>query len=295
MLTETNRMKKLLIAFFFIIFSATVSAQLTFPSAGGSPTTVPTYQGGVKGKLYFMLPIVDTTNNRATPYPGALTILPNDTLNKEVIPPIYISNGRFWGRASGGSGGTGVDSVTFPETPTRQVCIWSGGFSQCYAIGGYYDSTGYNHDSTYFYHYSNGAFVDSVWVPYTHVYEGQGVGFRDTTYLGVRAQIFNAEVHYVTPDSLYLVTLNPDGSIKDSIQWVGLGVSTSTTTADSTIVATDGQEDFPYPNVPASAEYFIIFRNGVAIEPIYFTIVGSSIRFIEGMEAGDMIRYKRIK
>lgn len=168
------------------------------------------------------LPVIDTTNNKATPYVGALTILPSDTLNKSVIPPIYITNGRFWGKIAGGGGGTGVDSVTFPEQPTRRICIWSGGFSQCYSIGGYYDSTGYNRDSTYYFHFSNGSFVDSVWVPFTHLYARTGVtGFKDTTYFGVRAQIISAQDHYVTPDSLYYVTLNPDGSIRDSTQWQG--------------------------------------------------------------------------
>ncbi len=181
-------MKKLLIAFFFIVFSFSVSAQLQFPSAGGSPNTVATYQGGVKGKLYFMLPVIDTLNNKATPYTGALTILPNDTLNKEGFPPIYMTNGRFWGRISGG-GSAGVDSLIIRN---GNLCVWSGGISTCYALNKYYDSSALNHDSTYTYHYSSGNFVDSVFNPHIKIYEDINSGFkvRDTLVNSLRAYVF---------------------------------------------------------------------------------------------------------
>lgn len=196
------------------------------------------------------LPVIDTLNNRATPYPGALTILPDDTLNKSVIPPIYISNGVFWGKLAGG-GGVGVDSVTFPETPNRQICIWSGGFSQCYAIGGYYDSTSYNNDSTYYYHFSNGSFVDSVWIPFTKIFVRATVGVTDTTHNGRPAVILSAQDHYVTPDSLYYVTLNPDGSIKDSTQWTGLSIAIDSGRTLVTLTTTTLQSAIRYGRVTA--------------------------------------------
>lgn len=102
-------MKKVLIAIVFILFGVVASAQLQQQSLGGSVTTLSTTQGGLMGKLYFVLPKKDTLDNAATFYPGALTIRPQDTL-LTLYPPIYMSNGHFW--ISVGSAGNGIDSIT---------------------------------------------------------------------------------------------------------------------------------------------------------------------------------------
>ena len=104
--------KKLLLGFFFILFSAIVSAQvLTEQSLGGAPTVVSTTQGGLYGKIYFMLPKKDTLNNAAVRYVGAMTIRPQDTL-LSLYPPIYMSNGHFWNKITSNGTGQGIDSIT---------------------------------------------------------------------------------------------------------------------------------------------------------------------------------------
>jgi hypothetical protein len=109
-------MKKLLVAFFFILCCAGASAQLQQQSMGGSVNTLNTVEGGLLGKLYFVLPKKDTLNNLAKFYPGALTIRPQDTLLTD-YPPIYMSNGRFWISISSGEG-QGIDSITVSEDST---------------------------------------------------------------------------------------------------------------------------------------------------------------------------------
>lgn len=241
-------MKKIAVLIIFL-FSAFLSYGQIPNSATVSNSQTKYQIPNMFATLSAKLPVIDTTDNKATPYAGALTVLPSDTLNKDGIPPIYISNGKWWGKIAGGGGGAGVDSITFPETPNRQICIWSGGFSQCYSIGGYYDSTSYNNDSTYYYHFSNGSFVDSVWNPHTQIFVRYTMGVEDTTHNGFPAVILSAQDHYVTADSLYYVTLNPDGSIKDSTQWYGFSVSSSNsgislvtpTTTTLSLLARDGK------------------------------------------------------
>lgn len=256
-------MKKLLIAFFFILFSIAASAQvLSFPNAGGSSSTVATYQGGVKGKLYFMLPVIDTLNNRATPYTGALTILPNDTLIKSGFPPIYMTNGLFWGRIAGG-GSSGTDSIIIRN---GNLCVWSGGIATCYSLNKYYDSSALNSDSTYTYHYSSGNFVDSVWNPHTHIYvRAATIGAKDTTYNGSKAVILSGQDHYVTPDSSYYVALYPDGKIKDSTTWLGFSVSPPNTGAALIAVNT--------------TTLSTLVRNGRVIAIVTDTITGGRFNF----------------
>lgn len=105
-------MKKLIVSFFFILFSLCVSAQLQQQSLGGSPTTLNTVQGGFWPKLYSVLPKKDTLNNPAVVYVGAETIRPQDTLISST-PPVYMSNGHYWFRegASGGGSGNTLDSI----------------------------------------------------------------------------------------------------------------------------------------------------------------------------------------
>lgn len=96
--------KKILAAFFFTLFSIAAKAQLTQQSLGGSATTLNTVQGGFWPKLYSVLPKKDTLNNAAVRYVGAQTIRPQDTLTSDT-PPIYVSNGHWWYRLGGSSGG----------------------------------------------------------------------------------------------------------------------------------------------------------------------------------------------
>jgi hypothetical protein len=83
---------------------------------GGSPTTLNTVQGGFWPKLYMVIPKLDTVNNPAKFYPGAITIRPQDTLLTD-YPPIYMSNGRFWISISSGAG-QGIDSITVSTDST---------------------------------------------------------------------------------------------------------------------------------------------------------------------------------
>ncbi len=197
--------------------------------------------------LVSKLPVVDTLHNPATPYTGAITILPSDTIIKTGFPPIYMTNGKFWGRIAGG-GSANIDSITIHN---GNLCSWSGGISTCYSLNRYYDSSHLNSDSTFTYHFSNGNFVDSVYNPFTHVYQGQATYFKDTTYNGIRAQIFNSETHYVTADSLFYVTVNGDGTIKDSTQWTGLSIAVDSGSTLITINTTTLQSIVRYGRVNA--------------------------------------------
>lgn len=68
------------------------------------------------------------------------------------------------------------------------------------------------------------------------------------------------------------------------------------TTADSTIVATEGQTTFTFSNVPDNYDDYIIFVWGVAAEPeLAYTADGNDITFASGLSAGDRVRFKRIK
>lgn len=205
--------------------------------------------------LSLRIPIIDTTNNKATPYVGAVTILPQDTVLKSGIPPIYMSNGLFWGKIAG-TGSAGVDSVTFPN---NSMCVWSGGISTCYPLSRYYDSSALNSDSTYTYHFNNGVFLDSIWNPHTRIFPGEGISITDSA---------GGKVFSVTGFSV---------------------------TDTASIVASWGQIDFPFPIVPTSYKDFIIMVNGVKIRAITDFTKSGDVVTIPTIDEGDLVEYIRIK
>lgn len=189
----------------------------------------------LKSKLAFMLPIVDTLNNAATFYPGSMTMRPQDTVGYG-SPRVYISNGRYWSLISngGGGGGSGIDSITSPD---NNLCFWSAGLATCYPLGRYYDSTTLNHDSTYYKHWNNGNFIDSIWIPHDNVYgDGRIVitahpsvlnPLKDSIVISWDSTGFSSGVDsiYVTVDSQFVVKYS-DGHL-DTIPFVGTGGSSS--------------------------------------------------------------------
>jgi hypothetical protein len=73
------------------------------------------------------------------------------------------------------------------------------------------------------------------------------------------------------------------------------GVGGGTTTVTIT-VATAGQTAFTFSSVPASLSDYIIFRNGIAIEPTTdYTTSGNIVTLVTPSTVGDRIRYQRIK
>lgn len=67
------------------------------------------------------------------------------------------------------------------------------------------------------------------------------------------------------------------------------------TTADSTLTATAGQTAFTFVSVPSNYNDYIIFINGMAINQTFFTASSNTITFTTSLNAGDKVRYKRIK
>lgn len=87
-------MKKLatLIAFLFCALAS--FAQFPNNPDASNTQSLFHYKGGITGNLATIITPNDTLNSIATPYFGALTVLPSDAAQD--FPPIYMSNGRFW-------------------------------------------------------------------------------------------------------------------------------------------------------------------------------------------------------
>ena len=100
-------MKQLSLLLFITFFYAFSYAQFPNNASVSNKSTI--YHIPVlKADSALMLPIKDTLNNPATIYAGSQTIRPQDV---GLRPPIvYLSNGIYWGRLSGGGGSSG-DSI----------------------------------------------------------------------------------------------------------------------------------------------------------------------------------------
>lgn len=101
-------MKKILISICLIFWTVFSYSQLT-PVPRGNANQIDAYRGINTGLVGTMLTPNDTTNSPATPYYGALTVLPSDA-GKDTIP-IWMSNGVKWIRFSGGNATTINDTI----------------------------------------------------------------------------------------------------------------------------------------------------------------------------------------
>lgn len=93
-------MKKLSILIAFLTCAIVTYSQLT-PVPRGNATQIDQFRGAVTGLNGTILWPKDTTNHPATPYFGALTVLPSDA-GLDTIP-IWMSNGNHWIRFNSGN------------------------------------------------------------------------------------------------------------------------------------------------------------------------------------------------
>jgi hypothetical protein len=257
-------MKKLTFIVSFLLCAFVSKAQFPNNQSISNTSTIYHIKGAAKGDLSLMFPIVDTLNNPATVYPGAMTIRPQDTIGHAVFP-VYQSNGVYWTKvASNILISTGVDSVTIYF---NQLCQWIAGTPTCYFLQsstfGANDSFHLNFDSTWILHWSNGNLLsDSIFLIHTnlttdnHLNLSPGLGpydrFLEATWLldSVYASPFGSGFNYyryangvidslaagsgggssgldstyISADSLYQIFIYASGRI-DSVQWTGGGSS----------------------------------------------------------------------
>lgn len=164
-------MKKIIFIISFLVCAFISKAQFPNNVSVSNAQTIYHIKGAVKGDVSLMLPVVDTLNNPATPYPGALTIRPQDTIGHAIFS-IYQSNGIYWSKVSSSIFivGLGVDSVTLYN---GELCQWQGGIKTCYFLDpsvGDSDSLALSADSLWIYHYRNGALrSDSIFLLHTYL------------------------------------------------------------------------------------------------------------------------------
>jgi hypothetical protein len=84
--------------------------------------------------------------------------------------------------------------------------------------------------------------------------------------------------------------------LDDTAAAIRADIPLSTTTTVTVTVATAGQTAFTFSSVPAALSDYMIFRNGVAIEPTTdYTTSGNIVTLVLPSTVGDRIRYQRIK
>lgn len=97
-------MKKVALLISFSLCAFFSFAQFPNNAEASNEKTLFHYKGALIGDKSIMLPVLDTLNNLATPYRGALTLRPQDTL-------IYYSDGVRWHPLVTGASGFLIDSV----------------------------------------------------------------------------------------------------------------------------------------------------------------------------------------
>lgn len=107
-------MKKILISIWFIFWAVFLYGQTLTPIPRGNANQIDAFRGINTGLVGTMLTPNDTTNSPATPYYGALTVLPSDA-GKDTIP-IWMSNGFKWIRFSG-SNAFSINDTIYTRAP----------------------------------------------------------------------------------------------------------------------------------------------------------------------------------
>lgn len=108
-------MNKLLFLSVFIFCAVISFAQTPYSVVKqGNPNQLYQWQGAIQGARGFILPVNDTLNNPATPFLGALTVLPSDAGLSQI--PVWISNGNYWVKFVGGSA-TNINDTIYTRIP----------------------------------------------------------------------------------------------------------------------------------------------------------------------------------
>lgn len=95
----------------------------------------------------------------------------------------------------------------------------------------------------------------------------------------------------ITGTPTYSLSVNSAGKIIETASGGGGGTTTVTIT-----VATAGQTAFTFSSVPATLSDYVIFKNGIALEPTNdYTTSGNIVTLVLPATVGDRIRYQRIK